>query len=248
VTSHKIVGVFLVAFAASWHTRQREYSSAHLPPLGAVLLRDLAVAKSLSSPKMHAALGAVTRLAALIPPSGRSHNHSVASAALCTELAAELPNIYNMVVTTKGNPPDLAAVAFLSAFVMHSGQEHLAKVVHKEPSTPSSLPTLTTRLVHLCASMVDPLVLVNASSTLCCLVHGLPGLARGILHSLLGNVTTAENPEKACNVAKALHICLRSPHAPPNGPVATGVPPRSLHLDLAISACSRALVSSACSY
>lgn len=177
---------------------------------------------SLTTGRRHT--GAVERLAALIPPAGKEYAHSVASTAFCTELATVLPVITRMAVATKGCDADKAAVAFLAAFVTFCDSKQMPAVVHRDPATDSSLPTLTTRLISLCAGAPEAALLSNCTTVLCGIVHRLPDLARDLMLGLLGNVTSAENEAQACVLTRVLHTCLRPPAADVDTPVASGPP------------------------
>jgi hypothetical protein len=155
--------------------------------------------------------GAFTRLAALIPPAGPGNSFKAASADLCAELAPYLQRVTDMALATKGESSDTAAVAFLASYVAFCPREHVATVVRRNPASASTVPSLTTRLVGLCASTPDLQVQADARSVLCRLVHALPDVAREVLQRLLSSMASAENSKTACCVAAALQQCIRPP-------------------------------------
>ena len=127
-----------------------------------------------------------------------------------------------MAVATKGQASDAAAIAFLAAFVPHCSSAQLPRVVLRDPSFDASLPTLSTRLISLCAAEPEAALLAHCTAVLRGLVHGLPDLARDILLGLLSSVTGAENQAQANTVARVLLECLRPPCATLEAPVAPG--------------------------
>lgn len=155
--------------------------------------------------------GAFACLATIIPPAGCAHSHQAATTDLCTELAPHVHKVVQAAVDTRGEELDRSAVAFLAAFAAHCSNEHLGRVIKRNPVAPPATVPITTRLVSLCSTEDDAAIVQAVHSLLHTIAHRLPDCARDIVHGLLSGIGGAESAAAGCRVARALLCVLTNP-------------------------------------